>query len=73
MLPPCHAGGGLGIMPNPELLAGLVDETTGDTLEDETSRENATKTAVTEDKLTSPNGPGATSTTQETGGQNPVQ
>ena len=35
------------MMPNPELLAGLVDETTGDTLEDETSRENATKTAVT--------------------------
>ena len=47
MLPPSHAGGGLGMMPNPELLAGLVDETTGDTLEDETSRENATKTAVT--------------------------
>ena len=47
MLPPSHAGGGLGMMPNPELLAGLVDETTGDTLEDEISRENATKTAVT--------------------------
>ena len=34
MLPPSHAGGGLGMMPNPELLAGLV-ETTGDILEDD--------------------------------------
>ena len=46
MLPPSHAGGGLGTMPNPELLAGLVDETTGDILEDETSGENLTKTAL---------------------------
>ena len=37
MLPPSHAGGGLGMMPNPEMLAGLVNETTGDTLEDESS------------------------------------
>ena len=73
MLPPSHAGGGLGMMPNPKLLAGLVDETTGDILEDETSGENVTKTALTEDKLATPNGAGATSTTQETGGQNPVQ
>ena len=34
MLPPSHAGGGLGMMPNPELLAGLVDETTCDILEE---------------------------------------
>ena len=47
MLPPFHASGGLGMMPNPELLAGLVDETTGEILEDETSGENLTKTAVT--------------------------
>ena len=47
MLPPFHASGGLGMMPNPELLAGLVEETTGDILEDETSGENLTKTAVT--------------------------
>ena len=48
MPPPSHAGGaGLSMMPNPELLAGLVEETTCDTLEDETSGENATKTAVT--------------------------
>ena len=33
------------MMPNPELLEGLVDETTGDILEDETSGENGTKTA----------------------------
>ena len=47
MLPPFHASDGLGMMPNPELLAGLVDETTGDILEDETSGENLTKMAVT--------------------------
>ena len=29
MLPPSHAGGGLGMRPNPKLLTGLVDETTG--------------------------------------------
>ena len=34
-------------MPNPELLEGLVDETTGDILEDETSGENGYKTALT--------------------------
>ena len=46
MLPPSHAGGGLGMMSNPELLAGLVNETTGDILENETSGENLTKMAV---------------------------
>ena len=35
------------MIPNPELLAWLVDETTGDILEDETSGENLTKMAVT--------------------------
>ena len=35
------------MMPNPELLAGLVNETTGDILEDETSGENGNKTALT--------------------------
>ena len=47
MWPPSHAGSGLGMIPNPELLAGLVDETTGDIMEDESSGENLTKTAVT--------------------------
>ena len=47
MLHHSHAGGVLGMTPNPELLTGLVDETTGDILEDETSGNNATKTALT--------------------------